>query len=83
MNYTPLTKIDKLVIGGLVSAGISMQLFPPIFALLGLTLGVITFKEKEVTKGIIVILVSIIFGIVGMILGGATGPISAYEAFLS
>lgn len=83
MTFEKLTKLDKLIISGLISAGVSMQFYPPIFAFLGIILGAFAFKEGAKTKGTIVILTSVIFGVIGLLLLSLKiEPYSAYTAFI-
>jgi len=82
MKFEKLTKIEELVISGLILAGISLVFYPPIFAFLGILLGALAFREGAKTKGTIVILVSVIFGVIGLLLLVLQVPLDAYTAFL-
>lgn len=82
MKFETLTKIDKFVISGLICAGISTVFYTPIFAFLGIILGALAFKEGARTRGTIVVLVSVIFGVIGLLLLAWNIPPDAYSAFL-
>ncbi|UCD03507.1 MAG: hypothetical protein JSW73_03145 [Candidatus Woesearchaeota archaeon] len=82
MKFEELTKIEKLVIIGLICAGLSLVFYTPIFAFLGIILGALAFKEGARTKGTVVILVSVIFGVIGLLLLALKIPLDAYSAFL-
>lgn len=54
---------------GIICAVISLLLLPIVFMPLGIVLGSIGMKKGDKTKGLVAIILSAVFGVMGMILG--------------
>jgi len=54
---------------GIICAGISLLLFPPVFGVAGVILGAMALRKGEKTLGIIALVLSPIFMVIGMVLG--------------
>ena len=60
---------DFLIPAGYICAGISILLFPPAFALAGISIGIINLTKGRVDTGVIQIVLSFICGFVGVMFG--------------
>jgi len=54
---------------GIICAVIALLFFPPVFGTVGIILGIIAHKKGEKTLGLVAIILSAIFLVIGMILG--------------
>lgn len=54
---------------GIVSAVVSLLFVPPVFGMAGIILGVIALNKGEKTLGLIAVILSAIFMVIGIILG--------------
>ena len=54
---------------GVVCAVISLLFFPPVFGIAGIVLGSMAISKGEKTLGIIAVILSAVFMVIGMVLG--------------
>lgn len=67
---TPVPKSAKsVIIAGYICAFVALLLFPPAFALAGMTLGIIAITRGNTGHGVTILAASLITGIYGFILG--------------
>jgi hypothetical protein len=68
---------------GIVCAVIALLLFPPIFGIAGIILGTLSLKKGEKNLGLIAIILSAVFMILGMIIGVAvSGALENSSGFI-
>jgi len=58
---------------GIVCAVLSLALLPPVFGIAGIILGSLSLKKGEKNLGLIAIILSAVFMVIGMIVGVAVG----------
>lgn len=67
LETTP--KNESIIWVGYLMAFLSLLIFPFLFMLIGVIIGIVNITKKEVGHGIAQIILSIIFGIIGTFLG--------------
>lgn len=60
---------STLIISGYVVAFLSLLIFPVIFLIAGIVIGIINLTKGNIGHGIVHIILSVIFGVIGMISG--------------
>lgn len=67
----PVAKHPGMILGtvGLVCAAVSLFLLPPIFGIAGIILGILSMKRGERILGVVAIVLSTLFMIVGTLFG--------------
>ncbi|MGG7036712.1 MAG: zinc-ribbon domain-containing protein [Flavobacterium sp.] len=68
-KISPITKNNELVVVGYIAVFLSLFIFPIFFMLVGLILGIINLTKGETGHGILQIVLSLIFGILGTFIG--------------
>ena len=68
-NNTTIYKINELIIVGYIAIFLSIFIFPIFFMLIGIILGVVNLTRGSIGHGILQIILSIIFGILGAFIG--------------
>lgn len=72
VEYEPVEEShDTLIAFGYISAVVSLLFIPILFMLIGIILGIITITKGETNHGTAHIILSIVFGIIGIMLGVA------------
>lgn len=67
--YTPIYQNNQLVIAGYIAVFLSFFIFPIFFMIIGVILGIINLSKGATGHGILQIVLSLIFGILGMLIG--------------
>lgn len=68
-TYTPIYQNNQLVIAGYIAVFLSFFIFPIFFMLIGIILGIINLTKGATGHGILQIVLSLIFGILGTFIG--------------
>jgi len=68
-TYPPIYQNNQLVIAGYIAVILSFIIFPIFFMLIGIILGIINLTKGATGHGILQIILSLIFGILGTFLG--------------
>lgn len=67
-NYTPIYQNNQLVIAVYIAVFISFFIFPFLFMLIGIILGIVNLSKGATGHGVLQILLSLIFGLLGTFL---------------
>jgi uncharacterized membrane protein YvbJ len=68
-TYLPIYQNNQLVIAGYIAVILSFIIFPIFFMLIGIILGIINLTKGATGHGILQIVLSLIFGILGAFIG--------------
>ena len=67
--FTPVYQNNQLVIAGYIAVFLSFFIFPIFFMIIGIILGIINLTKGAIGHGILQIILSLIFGILGTFMG--------------
>jgi len=68
-EFAPVYQNNQLIIAGYIFAFLSFFIFPIFFMLVGIILGIINLVKGAIGHGILQIILSLIFGLLGTFIG--------------